>query len=125
MLESSLVKRNSIEKQVVKPSENDGFATPQKENQSLVEKLFGPISFDDKIMGGNKIKNAPIILEAKLRLMSQFCIKVYVGNTPPSHCLMMVGHRQNNFFLAARKQYRRNSQMVGIIAENKNIQAEL
>ncbi len=29
-LESILVKRNSIEKQVAKPSENDGFATPQK-----------------------------------------------------------------------------------------------
>jgi hypothetical protein len=30
LLESILVKRNSIEKQVVKPLENDGFATPQK-----------------------------------------------------------------------------------------------
>jgi hypothetical protein len=30
MLESILVKRNSIEKQVAKPSENDGYATPQK-----------------------------------------------------------------------------------------------
>jgi hypothetical protein len=28
LLESFLVKRNSIEKQVAKPSENDGFATP-------------------------------------------------------------------------------------------------
>jgi hypothetical protein len=30
MLEWIFVKRNSIEKQVAKPSENDGFATPQK-----------------------------------------------------------------------------------------------
>jgi hypothetical protein len=30
MLESILVKRNSIEKQVAKPLEKDGFATPQK-----------------------------------------------------------------------------------------------
>jgi hypothetical protein len=30
MLESILVKRNSIENKIAKPSENDGFATPQK-----------------------------------------------------------------------------------------------
>jgi hypothetical protein len=35
MLESILVKRNSIEKQVAKPSENDGFATPQKPTRVL------------------------------------------------------------------------------------------
>ncbi len=38
------------------------------------------MSFDEK--GRNKIKNVPIILEAKLRLMSQFIIKVFIGNTP-------------------------------------------
>jgi hypothetical protein len=54
------------------------------------------MSFKEKIMGGNKIKNVPIISEAKLRLMSQFSIKVYVGNTPPNHHLM--GHCQNTFF---------------------------
>jgi hypothetical protein len=32
------------------------------------KKLLGPMSFDGKIMGGNKIKNFPIILKAKLRL---------------------------------------------------------
>jgi hypothetical protein len=101
MLESILVKRNSIEKQVAKPSENDGFATSRKQTyQSLIEKLFGPMSFEEKIMGVNKIKNVPITLEAKLRLMSQFSIKVYVGNTPPNHCLMMMGHRQNIYFFA-------------------------
>jgi hypothetical protein len=63
------------------------------------------MSFDEKIMGGNKIKNVPIILEAKLRLMSQFIIKVYVGNAAPNHHLMMMGHRQNNFFMAAPEQY--------------------
>jgi hypothetical protein len=57
------------------------------------------MSFKEKIMGGNKIKNVPIILEAKLRLMSQFSIKVYVGNAPPNHRLMMMGHRENTFFL--------------------------
>ncbi len=77
------MKRNSIEKQVAKPSENDGFATPRKTYQSLVEKLFGPMSFEEKKMGGNKIKNVPIIWEAKPRLMSQFSIKVYIENTPP------------------------------------------
>ncbi len=50
------------------------------------------MSFEEKIMGGNKIKNVLIISEAKLRLMSPLCIKVYVGNTPPIHCLMMMGH---------------------------------
>jgi hypothetical protein len=52
-------------------------------------------------MGGNKIKNVLIIIsEAKLRLMSPLCIKVYVGNTVPIHCLMMMGH-----LLAAPKGY--------------------
>jgi hypothetical protein len=35
MLESNLVKRSSIEKQGAKPSENDGFATPQKHTKVL------------------------------------------------------------------------------------------
>jgi hypothetical protein len=56
------------------------------------------MSFKGKIMGGDKKKNVPIILEAKPRLMSQFSIKVYVGNTPPNHCLMMMGRCQNTFF---------------------------
>ena len=60
------------------------------------------MSFDEKMMDGNKIKNLPVILEAKLRLMSQFNIKVYVGNTPLNHHLMMMGHRQNIFFGHAR-----------------------
>jgi hypothetical protein len=76
MSESILWKRNSIEKQVAKPSEIDGFATirnwwfcsPKKTYQSLVEKLFSPINFDEKIMGRNKIENLPVILEAKLSL---------------------------------------------------------
>ncbi len=51
-------------------------------------------------MGGNKIKNVLIISEAKLRLMSPLCIKVYVGKIPPIHCLMMMGH-----LLAAPKGY--------------------
>jgi hypothetical protein len=34
-LESILEKRNSIEKQVAKPSEYDGFATPQKHTRVL------------------------------------------------------------------------------------------
>jgi hypothetical protein len=74
------------------------FCNPLKTYQSLVEKLFGPMSFEEKIMGGNKISNVLIILEAKLRLMSQFSIKVNIGNTPPNHCLMMMGHCQNPFF---------------------------
>ncbi len=40
-------------------------------------------------MGGNKIKNVLIISEEKL---SPLCIKVYVGNTLPIHCLMMMKH---------------------------------
>jgi hypothetical protein len=67
MSESILMKRDSIENQVAKPSENNGFVIPQK-HQRLVEKAFGPMSFDEKIMGGNKIKNVPIIAEAKLIL---------------------------------------------------------
>ncbi len=67
------------------------FCNPSKTYQSLVEKLFGPMSFEEKIMGGNKIKNVLIISEAKLRLMSPLCIKV-VQNTPPIHCLIMMGH---------------------------------
>jgi hypothetical protein len=55
-------------------------------------KIIWPNEFRRKNMGGNKIKNALIISEAKLRLMSPMCIKVYVGNTPPIHCLMMMGH---------------------------------
>jgi hypothetical protein len=59
------------------------------------------MSFEENIMGGIKIKNVPIILEAKPRLMSQFSIKVHVGNTPQNHHLLMMGHCQNNFFWAA------------------------
>ncbi len=81
------------------------FCDPSKTDQSLVEKLFGSMSFEKKIMGGKKIKNVLIISEAKLRLMSQFSIKVYVGYTPPNHRLMMMGHRQNTFFLARPKGY--------------------
>jgi hypothetical protein len=50
------------------------------------------MSFEEKIMGRKKIKNVLIISEAKLRLMSPLCIKVYIRNTPPIHCLMMMGH---------------------------------
>jgi hypothetical protein len=35
MSESILVKRNSIKKQVAKPSENEGLATPQKHTRVL------------------------------------------------------------------------------------------
>jgi hypothetical protein len=35
MSELILGKRNSIKKQVAKPSENDGFATPQKHTKVL------------------------------------------------------------------------------------------
>ena len=62
------------------------------------------MSFEEKTMGGKKTKNVPIISEAKLRLMSQFSIKVYVGNTPPNHRLMMMGHHQKHFFLAPPKR---------------------
>ncbi len=41
---------------------------PLKNTQSLVEKSLGPMKFDEKIMGGNKIKNPSIVLEAKLSL---------------------------------------------------------
>ncbi len=68
------------------------FCDPSKTFQNLVEKSFGPMNFKEKIMGGNKIKNVLIISDAKLRLMSPLCIKVYVGNTPPIHCIMMMGH---------------------------------
>jgi hypothetical protein len=37
--------------------------------------------------------------------MYQFIMKVYVRNTPPNHHLMMMGHRQNTFFLAVPKRY--------------------
>jgi hypothetical protein len=73
------------------------------------------MSFEEKIMGGNKVKNVPIISEAKLRLMSQLSIKVYIGNAPPNHCLMMMGHRQNTLFsLAAPERY------AGIFGRTKN-----
>jgi hypothetical protein len=38
--------------------------------------------------------------------MSQLIMKVYIGNTPPNHCLMMMGHRQNTFFLPRLKDIR-------------------
>ncbi len=81
------------------------FCNPSKTYKSLIEKSFGPMSFNEKIMGGNKIENLPITLETKLRLMSQFSIKVYVGNTPQNHCLMMMRHCQNYLFLAAPERY--------------------
>jgi hypothetical protein len=39
------------------------------------------MSFEEKTMGRNKIKNVQIISEAKLRVCP-LCIKIYVGNTP-------------------------------------------
>jgi hypothetical protein len=56
------------------------------------------MSFEEKIMGGNKIKNVPIILEAKLRPMSLFSIKVYVGNTPPQSLFNDDGTLPEQFF---------------------------
>jgi hypothetical protein len=101
MLESILVKRNSIEKQVAKPSENDGFVTPQKHTESR-RKIVWPNEFRGKNNGWEQIKNVPIILEATLRLMSQFTFKVYVGNAPPNHRLMMMGHARTHFFGCAQ-----------------------
>ncbi len=74
------------------------FCDPSNTYQSLVEKLFGPMSFDEKIMGRNKIMNVPIISESKLRLMSQFSIKVYVGNTPPKSSFNDDGILPEHFF---------------------------
>ncbi len=81
------------------------FCNPLKTYQSLVEKLIGPMSFDIKIVSRNYIKNIPNVLEAKLRLLSWFSIKVYVENTPPDNCLMMMGHLYNIFVLVVPKQY--------------------
>ncbi len=69
------------------------------------------MSFKEKIMGGNKIKNVSIISEAKLRLTSQFSNKVYVQNTPPKSSFNDdgMGHRQNTFFLAAPERYRNSN----------------
>jgi hypothetical protein len=75
-------------------------------------KLFVPMSFDEKIMDGNKIKNLPIILEAKLRLMSQFSIKVYKGNTPPNHCLMMMWDISTMHLLLPRQNNNSTSDRV-------------
>jgi hypothetical protein len=90
------------------------FCNPSKTYQSLVEKSFGPMSFNEKIMGGNKIKKVPIISEAKLRLMSQLCIKFYIVNTTLNHCLMMMGHCQNNFFSHARTIGRKKTSEFGL-----------
>ncbi len=57
MIESTL--QNHQKMMVLSPLEN----IPESH-----KKLLGPMSFDGKIMGGNKIKNFPIILKAKLRL---------------------------------------------------------
>ncbi len=76
------MKRNSIEKQVVKPLEYDGFVTLESIPESC-RKIVWPNEFRRKNNGGKKIKNVLIISEAKLRLMPQFSIKVYVGYTPP------------------------------------------
>jgi hypothetical protein len=62
------------------------------------------MSFKEKIMGGNKIKNVPIILEAKPRHISQFSIKVYVGNTAPKSLFIDDGTLPEQFFLAAPEQ---------------------
>ena len=55
-----------IEQKCIKPSLFDGFATPRKTYQSLVERLLGPMSFDKNIMHENKITKVPIILEEEL-----------------------------------------------------------
>jgi hypothetical protein len=51
------------------------------------------MSFDEKIMGGNK----------KLRLMSQFSIKVSVGHPPPKSLFNDDGTLPEQFFFAAPK----------------------
>jgi hypothetical protein len=55
-------------------------------------KIVWPNEFQRKNYGREQIKNVLNISEAKLRLKSPYCIKVYVGNTPPIHRLMMMGH---------------------------------
>jgi hypothetical protein len=48
--------------------------------------------------------------------MAQFIMKVYVGNTPPNHCLMMMGHRLNTFFWP-RQSDRPGSMVIKIAVE--------
>ncbi len=56
---------------------------PSKTYQSLVEKLFSPMSFDEKIMGGNKIENLPIISEVTLSLYDSIYYENLCRKYPP------------------------------------------
>ncbi len=63
------------------------FCNPSKTYQSLIEKMFSPMSFDEKIMGGNKIENLPIISEATLRLYVSIYYESRHRKYPPKSLL--------------------------------------
>ncbi len=78
---------------------------PLKNISESCRKIVWPNEFRRKNNGGEKIKNVLIIPEAKLRLMSQFSIKVYIEYTPPNHCFNDDGTLLEHIFLATPKRY--------------------
>jgi hypothetical protein len=71
------------------------FCYPSKPYQSLVEKLFGTTSFDEKILGGNKIENLPIISELTLSLY----VSIYYESLRRKyHPKSSFNDHQNTFF---------------------------
>ncbi len=74
------------------------FCNPSKKYQSLKEKLFSPMSFDEKIMGGNKIDNLPIILEATLSLYVSIYYESLRRKYPPKSLFNDDGTSPEQFF---------------------------
>ncbi len=68
-------------------------------------KLFAAMSFDEKIMGGNKIENLPIILEAKLSLYVSIYSESLHRKYPPKSSFNEDGTLPEHIFLAAPKKY--------------------
>jgi hypothetical protein len=76
-----LVKRNPNEKSFAKPSKSEGFATPRKYT-SLVEKLLGPMNFDEKKYMGINSQKSQLSWKKNYLMGGEFHTKSYVGNTP-------------------------------------------
>jgi len=81
------------------------FCNPSTTYQSLLEKLFGPMSLDEKNMRGDKITKVPIILEEKLFDGRLILYQKLRRKYPPKSLFLMVDHQKTMISLALPKWY--------------------
>ena len=59
------------------------FRDPPKSYQNTVEKSFGPMSFLEKLIGGNKKENVPFVAEQKIRDTISILYQILRRKYPP------------------------------------------